>query len=421
MLQPHRSTDIMPHIEAKTNLEEAIFERKPNAHSSFPQNYIPPTPAYPHVTKYEQAIRDSFNRRAVDPVSGANLNMPGAFDARQSFPFAECSRSAVAGPSTIRIAPAYTPTAGRVEAPIGQEVWFMDPTNEPPFAYPDEETYGYEYNRPRNLSAFFTEALQDFHEDNDVAKAATELSLADMSDVLNGMRISLMPHQILGVAWMVKREKLTRKAGGILGDEMGLGKTVQAIATMVRNPSQDRAVKTTLIVMPLPLLSQWKDEIETKSGLKVHVYHGANRTKSIPKLKSYDVVLTTYGVLIGECGKLLEEKRERRKKRNVAAGTQLEDSFVEESDSDNAVSRANGPLFRIQWYRMILDEAAGIRNRLTKASKAVVELEGHIRWVLTGVYLSGACVIGSSCRNADIQPSFGCVPVSPVPWRMRVG
>lgn len=66
-----------------------------------------------------------------------------------------------------------------------------------------------------------------------------------------------MPHQVLGVSFMVEKERDQRYRGGLNGDSMGLGKTVQSIATMAANPSQDDVkCKTTLIVAPLALLSQ---------------------------------------------------------------------------------------------------------------------------------------------------------------------
>lgn len=89
------------------------------------------------------------------------------------------------------------------------------------------------------------------------------------------------------------------------GDMMGLGKTVQAIATMVKNPSQDRAIRATLIVLPLPLIQQWKAEIESKSNLTVYVYHGPNRTKSVNQLKNVDCVLTTYSIVALEGSDLI--------------------------------------------------------------------------------------------------------------------
>lgn len=86
--------------------------------------------------------------------------------------------------------------------------------------------------------------------------------------VVPGMKVFLMPHQLLGVKWMVEREnepsmgevvrideedaektygKMTKAntvGGGLLADEMGLGKTIQSIALMVHNRApRDEAVK----------------------------------------------------------------------------------------------------------------------------------------------------------------------------------
>lgn len=51
-----------------------------------------------------------------------------------------------------------------------------------------------------------------------------KLGLASLVDTLPGMEIALMPHQVIGVAWMLTKEKEKGAMGGILADEMGLGK-----------------------------------------------------------------------------------------------------------------------------------------------------------------------------------------------------
>ena len=40
-------------------------------------------------------------------------------------------------------------------------------------------------------------------------------------------------------------------------DSMGLGKTLSSIAVIAGHPSEDRKVKTTLVVAPLALLEQY--------------------------------------------------------------------------------------------------------------------------------------------------------------------
>ena len=127
-----------------------------------------------------------------------------------------------------------------------------------------------------------------------------------MNSKFADLTITLMPHQIIGVAFMLEKEKSPKFKGGLLCDAMGLGKTVQTIGAIVGNKSEDRKVKTTLVVAPLALLQQWKAEIinKTTAGtLSVLIHHGAQRSKRIKDLQKYDVVLTTYGTLVSEHGK----------------------------------------------------------------------------------------------------------------------
>lgn len=114
------------------------------------------------------------------------------------------------------------------------------------------------------------------------------------------MTYPLMEHQKLGLAWLKSMEEGSNK-GGILADAMGLGKTIQALALMVARKSDDRACKTTLIVCPVALLRQWESEISSKlkasHALKVYTLHGDKRHIEWSKLRTYDVVLTTFGTL----------------------------------------------------------------------------------------------------------------------------
>src|SRR5690242_4348013 len=93
--------------------------------------------------------------------------------------------------------------------------------------------------------------------------------------------------------------------GGILADGMGLGKTVQAISLICARPSKDPARKTTLIIAPVALMRQWEKELERhvrpNHRLSVYVYHGTSgKNADFAKLRQYDVVLTTFGILTSE-------------------------------------------------------------------------------------------------------------------------
>lgn len=218
--------------------------------------------------------------------------------------------------------------------------------------------------------------------DQDAADNETDEEEDDDDDVtVEGLKVTLLPHQVDGVRWMCDKEtgRRTTKGifprGGILADDMGLGKTVQAISLILRNrkpehehsesesPEKDdkRLSKSTLVVAPLALIKQWESEIlekiEKTHKLRVCLYHGTNRAKTTRDLDKYDVVITTYGTLTSESGTAAADKTKK-------AG-----------------------LFAFLWYRVILDEAHTIKNRNAKATQAACSLDAKYRWCLTGTPL----------------------------------
>lgn len=87
----------------------------------------------------------------------------------------------------------------------------------------------------------------------------------------------------------------------------GIGKTLQTISLILKNrkPDSERGfVKTTLIVLPVSLIDQWRLEIENKTmygALSVYVYHGAGRVKDKKFLQKFDVILTSYPTMVKPC------------------------------------------------------------------------------------------------------------------------
>ncbi|KAL8736725.1 MAG: hypothetical protein Q9166_000091 [cf. Caloplaca sp. 2 TL-2023] len=212
------------------------------------------------------------------------------------------------------------------------------------------------------------EAAQDEHEDEDVDDGTVE-----------GLNVKLLPHQVDGVEWMRDKEASVKKKngvlpkGGILADDMGLGKTIQSISLVLQNPRPPKITSTeidkkalsnsvdkgTLVVAPLALIKQWEAEIKNRVSdshkLRVCVHHGPQRTKRYEDLRKYDVVITTYQILVSEHGSSSE--------------------------------RDDGPkvgCFGLHWYRVILDEAHTIKNRNAKATQACCALRSEYRWCLTG-------------------------------------
>lgn len=174
----------------------------------------------------------------------------------------------------------------------------------------------------------------------------------------------LMPHQHVGLTWLINQEKSPHK-GGILADDMGLGKTIQALSLILCRPPEDGTRKTTLIVVPTSLLHQWEREIDDKVKpgykLKTIIFHsGKKRNMTVARLLSYDVIITTYGTLAHEWKQMYEKRK-----------------------GEGAILLATHAVF----HRIILDEAHNIKNRNSQASKAVDRLRGTYRLCMTGTPL----------------------------------
>ncbi|XP_028292808.1 transcription termination factor 2 isoform X2 [Gouania willdenowi] len=204
------------------------------------------------------------------------------------------------------------------------------------------------------------------------------------------IKVPLLPHQRRALAWLLWRET-QKPCGGILADDMGLGKTLTMVALILGQKSKaeeedgkkkETKLKTwisktdsslvlskgTLIICPASLVHHWKREIDRhikKGKLTVYLYHGPNREKSAKVLADYDVVVTTYS-LVSKEGPVLKEAADKPTK-----------------DSDD-VSPRLGPLLRVAWARLVLDEAHNIKNPKVQTSMAVCQLRASARWAVTG-------------------------------------
>ena len=187
----------------------------------------------------------------------------------------------------------------------------------------------------------------------DAKQAAKDEASLAFTEYLRAAGLEEKLHQFEAVRWCMRRERVGAQAGsrrclgGLVADEMGLGKTTEMIGTMAANP-----VHSTLIVVPVCLLEQWKVALQRGAVYDPLVFHGASRLElEDAEVASAEVVLTTYGVL--------------------AAGLRRS-------------ARVLDPLAKQMWDRVICDEAHHLRNRRTIAHKAVCRLRAKIRWLLTG-------------------------------------
>lgn len=169
--------------------------------------------------------------------------------------------------------------------------------------------------------------------------------------------------------------------GGILADEMGLGKTISALSLVMSCPAdaspdikttRPYAANTTLIVVPMSLLSQWKNEFDKANNnpnFCCKVYYGDDTeldlSRSLIKnVKASNrpvpvVMLTTYGTIVNEYVRL--------HRRRDAQGNLPKEG-----------------IYSVEFFRIILDEGHNIRNRSTKTAKLIYEVAAQRKWVLTG-------------------------------------
>lgn len=186
-----------------------------------------------------------------------------------------------------------------------------------------------------------------------------------------GFHGTLRPYQLKGLSWLAFLDRIG--LGACLADDMGLGKTVQLLALLAHErglaagaakpdpsspnlaqPDQARPVqhtRPTLLVVPMSVVSNWVHEAHRFTpSLRVLVHHGAERLigdKLVEASRIHDIVVTTYA--------LAHRDREH--------------------------------LGKVNWMRVVLDEAQNIKNPGAKQTRAIHALPTPKRIALTGTPL----------------------------------
>ena len=139
----------------------------------------------------------------------------------------------------------------------------------------------------------------------DFAKFKKLISRTKLYNVPDSLTGELRPYQKIGYSWLV--QNIRYGFGSILADDMGLGKTIQVLTAILHYKEKDLLEdKTVLIIVPPTLISNWENEIKKFTpDLTYFIYHGSNR--SYP-LESYDIILTSYGVVRLDLDMFLDEK-----------------------------------------------------------------------------------------------------------------
>ncbi|XP_070690463.1 DNA excision repair protein ERCC-6-like 2 [Pempheris klunzingeri] len=204
------------------------------------------------------------------------------------------------------------------------------------------------------------------------SRLCVPLTLSDVNEdrVPHTINRYLRDYQREGIRFIYNNYIHSR--GCILGDDMGLGKTVQVIGFLaavlhktgtwedIKNnrpqflqsqmtSKQNKPNKVFLIVAPLSVLYNWKDELDTWSHLRCVVVHGLRKEEELARVKKgrTEIALTTYETL-----------------------RLCLDQFN-----------------NIDWSAVVVDEAHKIKNPNSQITQAMKDLNCQIRIGLTGTIL----------------------------------
>ncbi|KAF2873730.1 SNF2 family N-terminal domain-containing protein [Massariosphaeria phaeospora] len=196
--------------------------------------------------------------------------------------------------------------------------------------------------------------------------------------LVKGMKTSLKAYQLLGSAFMRRRENAAEEPrGGLMADQMGLGKTLMMLANIVNGrPPKGAKDRATLLIASPALLTQWGREIETHTDgtLQVMTYRTGTRIDSnqvFNILNQHDIILTTYSEIMRSYPKNEPPIACQTAEEKIAWWKKVYDT-------------ERGILHRMFFHRVVLDEAQAIKNHTSRTSIACRALMANHRWAISG-------------------------------------
>jgi SNF2 family DNA or RNA helicase len=151
-----------------------------------------------------------------------------------------------------------------------------------------------------------------------------------------------------------------RFGGGMLLDDTGLGKTRSILGLCAATPG------TSLVVVPLSVLSQWKKEA-TDLQMNVYAYYGQTRIRDIEKLSQFAVIVTTFTIISRDFNTL--EKHRLSIDQNHA-----------ESGAPAAADPRVVSIFGMPFSRIIVDES---HKMCANTRNALEMINTQARWCAT--------------------------------------
>lgn len=157
------------------------------------------------------------------------------------------------------------------------------------------------------------------------------------------IKAELRDYQKRGVNWLQFLQNFG--FNGILADDMGLGKTLQTLVHLQIEKDKKRLDRPCLVIAPTSLMSNWRREAQQFTPrLSVLTLQGLNRRQRFADIEHFDIVLTTYPLLVRDQETLLAH----------------------------------------DYHYLILDEAQTIKNPKAKMARIVRQVSSRHRLCLTG-------------------------------------
>ena len=218
------------------------------------------------------------------------------------------------------------------------------------------------------------------------------------------------------IIWMNKccNERNNNISGGILALDMGLGKTLIMFLFMQQQLYHINSINEhflniiggncygivnsfvgkftgTLVICPKTIMFSWRSEYKKFFGddKKVLIYHrdmiGDNfNSINIKELSKYDIVITSYEVIMKTSEKYNIYKRQLIKDYNDRV--QGIDNPIYNYKNNNKLITTTGPLllFYINWLNIVADESHRFVNPKTHTFYSVMSLNSNYKWCLSG-------------------------------------
>lgn len=160
---------------------------------------------------------------------------------------------------------------------------------------------------------------------------------------LEQQKVYLRPYQRAGIHWL--NWLRSNHLHGVLADDMGLGKTLQSLCALRLAMEETKNTRHSLIVAPKSVLYHWERELNRVFPfIRIYIYHGPGRNKTIFHASLPYIILTTY----------------------------------------ETISRDMEDLARVPFFYLILDEATRIKNPDAQRTQAIKALNATHRLALSG-------------------------------------